>query len=299
MPTRSATSSRRVAAKPFSAKIASAASSTAARVRSARERCGSGLRHGSKSTCAQVELSTETAYPGAPRAGGARRRVRRKGGEVPFRVRIDKNSCQSAGNCVDAAPEAFGFDDDGLGDAGPGRGSSRARVCSRSRGVARRSRSACSTRPATRSTRPRARSPHAVRNLLRDPRAAALDARERARRLPTHACAGRARRRARLPQLLDGRAPLPRGVLALLRAGRALRRRRRAHAPDPHRPRRAPAAVSVQPPDPRRRGRRRDRRDLGRPARVRHRALVDAHGARGASASIRSRRARCGTRRSR
>jgi ferredoxin len=32
---------------------------------------------------------------------------------------MDKQSCQSAGNCVDAAPEAFGFDADGLGDAGP------------------------------------------------------------------------------------------------------------------------------------------------------------------------------------
>ncbi len=38
---------------------------------------------------------------------------------MAFGVRIDKNSCQSAGNCVEAAPEAFGFDDDGLGDAGP------------------------------------------------------------------------------------------------------------------------------------------------------------------------------------
>jgi ferredoxin len=38
---------------------------------------------------------------------------------MPFTVRIDKNSCQSAGNCVDAAPEAFGFDDDGLGDVRP------------------------------------------------------------------------------------------------------------------------------------------------------------------------------------
>ena len=37
---------------------------------------------------------------------------------MPFGVRIDKNSCQSSGNCVDAAPEAFGFDDDGLGEAG-------------------------------------------------------------------------------------------------------------------------------------------------------------------------------------
>jgi ferredoxin len=41
---------------------------------------------------------------------------------MPFTVRIDKHSCQSAGNCVEAAPEAFGFDADGLGDAGPGAG---------------------------------------------------------------------------------------------------------------------------------------------------------------------------------
>jgi ferredoxin len=33
-----------------------------------------------------------------------------------FRVRIDKNSCQSSGNCVEAEAAAFGFDDDGLGD---------------------------------------------------------------------------------------------------------------------------------------------------------------------------------------
>jgi len=37
-----------------------------------------------------------------------------------LRVRIDKNSCQSSGNCVEAAPGAFGFDDDGLAEAGPG-----------------------------------------------------------------------------------------------------------------------------------------------------------------------------------
>ena len=41
---------------------------------------------------------------------------------MPFEVRIDKHSCQSAGNCVDAEPEAFGFDDDGLGDVAPGAG---------------------------------------------------------------------------------------------------------------------------------------------------------------------------------
>jgi len=36
-----------------------------------------------------------------------------------FTVRIEKNSCQSSGNCVDAAPEAFGFDADSLGDVRP------------------------------------------------------------------------------------------------------------------------------------------------------------------------------------
>ena len=36
-----------------------------------------------------------------------------------LRVRIDKNSCQSSGNCVEAAGEAFRFDEDGLGEAGP------------------------------------------------------------------------------------------------------------------------------------------------------------------------------------
>jgi ferredoxin len=41
---------------------------------------------------------------------------------MPLRVRIDKQSCQSSGNCVDAAPEAFGFDEDGLGDAAAGAG---------------------------------------------------------------------------------------------------------------------------------------------------------------------------------
>ncbi len=41
---------------------------------------------------------------------------------MPYTVRINKNGCQSAGNCVDAAPEAFDFDADGLGDAGPAAG---------------------------------------------------------------------------------------------------------------------------------------------------------------------------------
>ncbi len=36
------------------------------------------------------------------------------------RVEIDKQSCQSSGNCVNALPEAFGIDDDSLGEVLPG-----------------------------------------------------------------------------------------------------------------------------------------------------------------------------------
>jgi ferredoxin len=39
---------------------------------------------------------------------------------VRLRVRVDKNSCQSSGNCVDAAAEAFRFDEDGLAESAPG-----------------------------------------------------------------------------------------------------------------------------------------------------------------------------------
>jgi len=34
---------------------------------------------------------------------------------MSFRVRIEKSSCQSSGNCVNAAPEAFGGYEDDLG----------------------------------------------------------------------------------------------------------------------------------------------------------------------------------------
>jgi ferredoxin len=39
---------------------------------------------------------------------------------MSFHVRIEKKSCQSSGSCVNAAPEAFGWDDDDLGDVRPG-----------------------------------------------------------------------------------------------------------------------------------------------------------------------------------
>ena len=35
---------------------------------------------------------------------------------MPLRVQIRKSSCQSSGNCLTAAPEAFGWDADDLGD---------------------------------------------------------------------------------------------------------------------------------------------------------------------------------------
>jgi len=41
---------------------------------------------------------------------------------MPYTVRIDKRSCQSSGNCIAAAPEAFGWDADDLGDARPAAG---------------------------------------------------------------------------------------------------------------------------------------------------------------------------------
>ena len=39
---------------------------------------------------------------------------------MALRVRIDKNSCQSSGNCLEAAPGSFRFDEDGLAESAPG-----------------------------------------------------------------------------------------------------------------------------------------------------------------------------------
>lgn len=36
---------------------------------------------------------------------------------MSYRVVIDKQSCQSSGNCIEVDSEAFVFDDDGLADA--------------------------------------------------------------------------------------------------------------------------------------------------------------------------------------
>jgi ferredoxin len=39
---------------------------------------------------------------------------------LSHRVAVDKQSCQSSGNCVDLEPGGFGWDADGLGDVLPG-----------------------------------------------------------------------------------------------------------------------------------------------------------------------------------
>jgi len=36
---------------------------------------------------------------------------------MSYRIVIDKQSCQSSGNCIEVDSEAFVFDDDGLADA--------------------------------------------------------------------------------------------------------------------------------------------------------------------------------------
>ena len=90
----------------------------------------------------------------------------------------------------------------------------------------------------------------------------------------------RGRRPARLRSRVGGRAPLPRGVLPQLRAGGVLRGGVAAHEADPHLPRRAPAAVQLQPPDQAGRAGRRARHHVERPGRVRHRPLDDVDGAR-------------------
>src|ERR1051326_1337958 len=72
-------------------------------------------------------------------------------------------------------------------------------------------------------------SAHAIRNFLRASAATAVGARQRAALVPRGARAGRARRRPRDRSRVGGRAPLPRGVFALLRARSLPRRRLAAH----------------------------------------------------------------------
>ena len=108
----------------------------------------------------------------------------------------------------------------------------------------------------------------------------------------------RGRRTLRLGRLLDRRAPLPRGVLALLQPRGALRRHRRPDRADAPRLRRAAHAEAVQPPGAHGRVGRRARPHLQRPRRPRHRPLARPAPSSRASASTRPRPAACGRRRS-
>ena len=90
---------------------------------------------------------------------------------------------------------------------------------------------------------------------------------------------GRARRPARLRLRVGGRAPLPRRVLALVRARGVPRRGGSSHDAHPARPRHPPGDPEVQPPGAHRRGPGHARPDLRRPRRLRHRRRGDPAGA--------------------
>ena len=92
--------------------------------------------------------------------------------------------------------------------------------------------------------------------------------------LHERARAGAPRRRAGLRPGLVRRAPLPRGVLALLGAGAVPHGLRDADEEHPRRARHRRLRAAVQPPDPHRRARRRARHPLRRPARGGHRPLA-------------------------
>ena len=117
--------------------------------------------------------------------------------------------------------------------------------------------------------------------VLRDPGRATLEPPQRARGVQERRRAGGARRAGRLPQPLDGRTPLPRGVLALLEPGDPVRAHRREDVAAATRLRRAPAAAAVQPPGAHGGVGRSARPALRRARRVRHRPLGDARRARG------------------
>ncbi len=136
---------------------------------------------------------------------------------------------------------------------------------------------------------------HEVRDLLRAVGAAAVASRGGAHRVHERAGAGAAGRRAGLRPGVGGRASLPRGVLALLGAGAVPDRVRDADEEHPRGPRHRGLRAAVQPPDPHRRAGGRARHPLGRPARVRHRAVRDVDRTRRASRRTRTTRRRRGT----
>ena len=105
--------------------------------------------------------------------------------------------------------------------------------------------------------------------------------RRRAAPVPGRARPGRARRPARLRLRLGGRAPLPRGVLALVRARGLPRRLLAAHEAHPSRARHRADAAGLQPPGEDRVAHRHARPRLERPRRLRHGRVGLAPRARG------------------
>src|ERR1700730_17267787 len=115
--------------------------------------------------------------------------------------------------------------------------------------------------------------PDEVRPFLRYFDPAAVDARDRAHGLQQLPRAGEAGRRAALRPCLGRRAPLPRGILALLRARAVPDRLRGADQAHPGRPRHRGLRAGVQPSDQDRRAHRHARYPVGRPPACRHGTL--------------------------
>ena len=103
--------------------------------------------------------------------------------------------------------------------------------------------------------------------------AAPVDAGDRAHRLQQLPRAGEAGRRAGLRPCVGGRAPLPRGVFALLGARAVPDRLRHADQAHPGRPRHRGLRAGVQSSDQDRRAHRDARHPVGRPPACRHRPL--------------------------
>ena len=120
--------------------------------------------------------------------------------------------------------------------------------------------------------------------------------RRRAAPVPGRARPGRARRPARLRLRVGGRAPLPRGVLALVRARGLPRRVLAAHEAHPPRPRHRADAAGLQPPGEDRVAHRDARPRLERSRRLRHRRVRLAPRARGLRHRPGARSRRCGAR---
>ena len=115
---------------------------------------------------------------------------------------------------------------------------------------------------------------HEVRHLLRAPAAASVGRGLRVQLLQDALEQCELADTLGIQYVLGGRAPLPRGVLALERARGVPRRGVAAHEAHPPRSRHRADAAAVQPSGPRRRAHRHARPRLGRPRRLRHRRVV-------------------------